>query len=74
MMSCFSEDIHLMQKAAADLNSFYYVSVDSADADNVRVVVEFSGISDLDQAMWFGRYVSLLLQINDFDGYSELPN
>ena len=74
MMSCFSEDIHLMQKASADLNSFYYVSVDSADEDNVRVVVEFSGISDLDQAMWFGRYVSLLLQINDFDGYSELPN
>jgi|TARA_R100001230_G_C5589025_1_gene105759 hypothetical protein len=73
-MSCFSEDINLMQKAAAGLNSFYFVSVDGADEDNIRVVVEFSGMRDLDQAMWFGRYVSLLLQINDFDGYSELPN
>jgi hypothetical protein len=73
-MSCFSEDINLMQKAASGLNSFYFVSVDGADEDNIRVVVEFSGMRDLDQAMWFGRYVSLLLQINDFDGYSELPN
>jgi len=73
-MSAFSEDVTMMQKAASGLNSFYFVSVDGADEENIRVVVEFSGMSDINQAMWFGRYVSLLLQMNDFNGYSELPN
>ena len=74
MMSVFSEDISLMQKAAADKDIFYFVSVDGADQENAKVVVEFSGMSDLDHAMWFGKYVSLLLQLNDFNGCSELPN
>lgn len=74
MMSVFSEDISLMQKAAADKDIFYFVSVDGADEENAKVVVEFSGMSDLDHAMWFGKYVSLLLQLNDFNGCSELPN
>lgn len=73
-MSVFSEDISLMQKAAADKNVFYFVSIDGADEQNTKVIVEFAGMSNLDHAMWFGKYMSLLLQINDFDGYSELPN
>ena len=74
MMSVFSEDISLMQKAAADKDVFYFVSVDGSDEENAKVIVEFSGMSNLDHAMWFGKYVSLLLQLNDFNGYSELPN
>ena len=74
MMSVFSEDISLMQKAAADKGIFYFVSVDGADEENAKVIVEFSGMSNLDHAMWFGKYVSLLLQLNDFNGCSELPN
>jgi|TARA_R110000824_G_scaffold122379_8_gene279404 thioredoxin reductase len=73
-MSVFSEDISLMQKAAADKNVFYFVSIDGADEQNTKVIVEFAGMSNLDHAMWFGKYMSLLLQMNDFDGYSELPN
>jgi hypothetical protein len=74
MMSVFGEDISLMQKAAADKDIFYFVSVDGADEENAKVIVEFAGMSDLDHAMWFGKYIFLLLQINDFNGYSELPN
>jgi hypothetical protein len=74
MMSVFGEDISLMQKAAADKDIFYFVSVDGADEENAKVIVEFAGMSDLDHAMWFGKYILLLLQINDFNGYSELPN
>tara|TARA_R100001163_G_C5048980_1_gene185953 strand:+ start:273 stop:494 length:222 start_codon:yes stop_codon:yes gene_type:complete len=73
-MTGFSEDISLMQKAAADPNVFYFVSVDGSEDQNAKVLVEFSGLSDLDHAMWFGKYVSLLLKMNDFSGYSELPN
>ena len=60
--------------AAADKNVFYFVSIDGADEQNTKVIVEFAGMSNLDHAMWFGKYMSLLLQMNDFDGYSELPN
>lgn len=74
MMSVFSEDILLMQEAAANKDVFYFVSVDGSDEENAKVIVEFSGMSNLDHAMWFGKYVSLLLQLNDFNGYSELPN
>ena len=74
MMSVFSEDILLMQEAAASKDVFYFVSVDGSNEENAKVIVEFSGMSDLDHAMWFGKYVSLLLQLNDFNGYSELPN
>lgn len=74
MMSVFGEDISLMQKAAADKDIFYFVSVECADEENAKVVVEFEGMSDLDHAMWFGKYISLLLRINDFNGYSESPN
>ena len=74
MMSVFSEDILLMQEAAANKDVFYFVSVDGSDEENAKVIVEFSGMSNLDHAMWFGKYVSLLLQLNDFNGCSELPN
>ena len=53
-MTGFSEDISLMQKAAADPNVFYFVSVDGSEDQNAKVLVEFSGLSDLDHAMWFG--------------------
>ena len=61
------EELEKMQEAAEAPGLYYWTTVDAVANEDMdsRVIVEFSGFADNDHAMWFGRYISLLLSLNN---------
>lgn len=68
--------IQKMQEAAERPGIFYWTTVDSGSsfANTSKVFVEFSGFEDDDHAMWFGRYISMLLSLNNMDEHPQVPH
>ena len=71
-----SASIQKMQEAAERPGIFYWTTVDSGSsfANTSKVFVEFSGFEDDDHALWFGRYISMLLSLNNMDEHPQLPH
>jgi hypothetical protein len=65
-----------MQEAAERPGIFYWTTVDSGDgsASTSKVFVEFAGFEDDDHAMWFGRYISMLLSLNNMDEHPQMAH
>jgi|TARA_R100000482_G_C5092223_1_gene131417 hypothetical protein len=65
-----------MQEAAERPGIFYWTTVDSGDdsASTSKVFVEFAGFEDDDHAMWFGRYISMLLSLNNMNEHPQVAH
>ena len=69
-----SEELSNMQAAAQVPGVEYSVFVADVGEESPIVNVSFTGLVDIDHANWFAKYITLLLELNSVETYTELPN
>ena len=69
-----SEELSNMQAAAQVPGVEYSVFVAGVGEESPVVTVSFTGLVDIDLANWFAKYITLLLELNSVETYTELPN
>lgn len=73
-MMISKDDLEKMQWAAKVPGLSYWTTVDSAPSGDagLRVVVNFFGFESDDHAVWFSRYISFLLSLNNMEYYPDV--